>query len=103
MLLIGVVVNFPVQVFAADTYRLEQWIAPLECTENEIVDGVNTTTYLTPQECEDLLSPKPSPNPNPGDPGAPNTGYAESVWIGMLIAITFAMLALLRVTRKYTR
>lgn len=71
-------------------YRLKMWIAPLECTRNEVSDGVTTTIILTPEQCDDLLHPPPV-KPQPGkprepSPGAPDTGKFSDVWtnIGMV-------------------
>lgn len=41
----------------AQEHTFEQWIAPLECVEEEITDGISTITYLTPEECDELLNP----------------------------------------------
>lgn len=98
-------------VYASDTYRLKQWIAPLECTKNEIIDGVNTTTYLTPEECDDLLHPTPTPTPTPKPiddettptviPKAPNTGYAEPLITGFLVIGVMVLLGVLRLAKDH--
>lgn len=76
-------------------FKLQQWIAPLECTRSSTVDGETTTVILTPQECDDLLNPpnqggggKPPVTPTPN---APDTGvFREPIlsMIGLSIMIT---------------
>jgi len=75
----------------AATTHFQQWIAPLECVENHISNGVATTITLTPQQCDDLLHP---PKPDQGGskkpigktPHAPDTGVAQAITFLYLIA-----------------
>ena len=81
----------------AETQRLSQWIAPLECTRNQIVNGVSIVTIITPQECNDVLNP---PTTDPGTehggshspvvaaPNAPDTGvFHDTATTGTMIVI----------------
>jgi hypothetical protein len=88
-ILLGVLVA---PVTLANEIRLEQYVSPLDCVKETIDDGVTTQVILSPQECEDLLNPKPpeipesegTPKPptvilnnESGYPNSPNTGYVQ--------------------------
>lgn len=83
-LALGCAVCTPVDA-ATTEYRLQMWIAPLECTRSEIIDGVSTTIILSPRECDDLLHPPVKPpvgtvRPGAQAPRSPNTGVFSDVW-----------------------
>lgn len=69
----------------ATAYQVRQYIAPIECTEDEINDGVETQVILSPEECYKLLNPTPavlaSDTPiatsTGSSPRAPNTGFFQ--------------------------
>lgn len=93
-------------VASAENYQLKMWIAPLECTRSEVVDGVTVTTIITPEECNDLLNPPAGPTdpkPNPGGtpaPQAPDTGVFSDIWtsvaaIGILVVVLGSILYIL--------
>lgn len=46
-----------------DSSEFHQWIAPLECTRSEVVDGYTVNIILSPVECDEFLNPT-----NPTDP-----------------------------------
>lgn len=89
---LAAVVMFPDRtVAAAETYSLKMWIAPLECTRSQVVDGVTVRTIITPAECDDLLNPPagpsdppPRPSSNGKSPTAPDTGVFSDVWTMIL-------------------
>ncbi|HEY0965269.1 MAG TPA: hypothetical protein VGE13_02195 [Candidatus Saccharimonadales bacterium] len=91
---VGIVAGMPAE--AAENYRFKMWIAPIECTRNEVSDGVTTTIILTPEQCDDYLHPpvKPQPGkpvkPNPSAPNAPDTGRFSDIWtnIGMVTILS---------------
>lgn len=68
-IMVGLSSSAPVYA-ASDDPRFKQWIAPLECTRDEIINGVSETYILTPEECYDFLNPEPPPV-DPVDPGEP--------------------------------
>ena len=41
--------------------KLRQNILPLECVEDSVDNGITTTIFLSPEECEELLNPQPVP------------------------------------------
>lgn len=75
-------------------YHLEMWIAPLECTRNEVSDGVTTNVILTPQQCNELLNPVGSPGNSGGGavsvPRAPDTGVFRDRWTTIMTVVVFA-------------
>lgn len=79
---------------ATTNYHLEMWIAPLECTRNEVSDGVTTNVILTPQECNEFLYPI---NGNPGGsvsvPRAPDTGVFRDKWTTAMTVLVFTAFA----------
>jgi len=95
---IALVVSFSVMQLAsvadAQTTRFEQYVSPKECVKETINNGVTTQVILSPQECEELLNPKPpeppkepeSPKPpvviernDQNGPKSPNTGYVQQL------------------------
>ncbi|HEY1085426.1 MAG TPA: hypothetical protein VGE34_01730 [Candidatus Saccharimonadales bacterium] len=82
---------------AAKDYTFKMWIAPLECTRNEISDGITTTTILTPKQCDDLLHPpsKPQPGePNKPTPSAPDTGKFSDTWTTIVMTSILLILGI---------
>lgn len=77
-------------VAVADTIRFKQFVAPLDCVKEVVNNGVSEEVILSPQECNDVLHPKPpvdnesgTENSNSGSvasnssPRAPNTGSLQ--------------------------
>lgn len=60
-----IIINGPVY---ANNPQLNLFIVPLECTVETIVDGINTITYLSPEECHELLNPPASEEPDNSQP-----------------------------------
>lgn len=80
VLLIGViatVVGVSSTPVAAQIYRLEMRIGPLECIKSEVVDGINTSVIVTPEECEEIVKPE-GPKPTSSGVGGNKNDYAKS-------------------------
>lgn len=84
-------------------YRLEMWIAPLECTRNEVADGITTNIILTPQQCDEFLYPVSQGVGGGGAlgsvPQAPNTGVFKDTWttvmtVVVILALTTSIITL---------
>lgn len=92
-----------------EIYRFRQWIAPKECVENKVVNGVDTQIFLTPSDCNQLLHPPQRPQTTPANPtsptskpnnflipGVPNTGYG-AVAVGLLFGIVSMLILLVAI------
>ncbi len=94
---------------AIDEARLHQYIAPLECTQETIHNGVTAETYVIPNECEQEIPGNPGHATNPSV-GAPDTGLGRiiidgvSAEDGIVIGLTvlFVLLAI-ALRRRYQR
>lgn len=75
---------------ATENYQLKMWIAPMECTRNEVINGVDTAVIITPEECDELLNPPSGPVGSPSQPvarpvpNAPDTGAFGDIWTTLL-------------------
>lgn len=47
---------------SAAAYRIQQYIAPLECVVDDLNDGSNTTTILSPEDCSDYFEEPDTPD-----------------------------------------
>ena len=100
---------------AQQSWRLEQYISPIECSENKVDNGIEIVTILTPEECQEFLHPTPKPDTQGGtqqagvkqpQPGAPNTGFFASMQsfvssdIGIIFLLSLTIVAVAVTIRR---
>ena len=107
-------------------------IVPLECVDQTVQNGVSVDQYLSPEECDDLINPKPTDPKEPegdsdvigagvNDPDAaattrdmasPNTGFGKILYdavveskglLIVMVAVAVATLVILVRKRRSNR